>query len=40
MAAPAALAAIDVSAQGMDQIMWIMKPSNLVGISTARLKIE
>jgi RNA polymerase sigma-70 factor (TIGR02957 family) len=36
---PVALATIDASAHGIDQIMWIMRPSKLVAISTARLKI-
>ncbi len=35
---PGALATIDVSAQGIDQIMWIMRPSKLAAISTAGLK--
>jgi RNA polymerase sigma-70 factor (TIGR02957 family) len=36
---PVALATIDASAHGIDQIMWIMRPSKLAAISTARLKI-
>lgn len=34
---PVALATIDASAEGIDQIMWIMRPSKLAAISTARL---
>jgi RNA polymerase sigma-70 factor (TIGR02957 family) len=34
-----ALATIDASAQGIDQIMWIMRPSKLAAISTIRQKI-
>jgi RNA polymerase sigma-70 factor (TIGR02957 family) len=37
--APVALATVSASAQGIDQIMWIMRPSKLAAISTARLKI-
>ena len=33
---PVALGTIDASAQGIDQIMWIMRPSKLAAISTAR----
>lgn len=33
-----ALAAIDASDQGIDQIMWIMRPSKLAGISLAKRK--
>jgi RNA polymerase sigma-70 factor (TIGR02957 family) len=36
---PGAFATIDASVQGIDQIMWIMRPSKLAAISTARLKI-
>jgi hypothetical protein len=36
---PGAFATIDASAQGIDQIMWIMRPSKLAAISTARLRI-
>ena len=36
---PVALTTIDASAQGIDQIMWIMRPSKLAAISTARLKV-
>jgi RNA polymerase sigma-70 factor (TIGR02957 family) len=35
-----ALATIDASAQGIDQIMWIMRPSKLAAISTPRQKIR
>jgi hypothetical protein len=31
---PVALATIDASAEGIDQIMWIMRPSKLVAILT------
>jgi RNA polymerase sigma-70 factor (TIGR02957 family) len=31
----AALATVDVSAQGIDQILWIMRPSKLVAVSRA-----
>jgi len=34
---PAALGTIDASAEGIDQIMWIMRPSKLASISPARL---
>jgi RNA polymerase sigma-70 factor (ECF subfamily) len=34
-----ALATIDASAQGIDQIMWIMRPSKLAAVSTPRQKI-
>jgi RNA polymerase sigma-70 factor (ECF subfamily) len=37
---PVALAAIDASAEGIDQIMWIMRPSKLAAISTPRPKIK
>jgi RNA polymerase sigma-70 factor (ECF subfamily) len=30
---PVALATIDASAEGIDQIMWIMRPSKLAAIS-------
>jgi RNA polymerase sigma-70 factor (ECF subfamily) len=30
---PVALATIDASAQGVDQIMWIMRPSKLIAVS-------
>jgi RNA polymerase sigma-70 factor (ECF subfamily) len=33
---PVALTTIDASAQGIDQIMWIMRPSKLAAMSTAR----
>ena len=33
---PIALSTIDASAQGIDQIMWIMRPSKLAAMSTAR----
>ena len=36
---PVALGTIDVSAQGIDQIMFILRPSKLAAISTARLTI-
>lgn len=36
---PVALGTIDASAQGIDQIMWIMRPSKLAAISTARLTV-
>jgi RNA polymerase sigma-70 factor (TIGR02957 family) len=32
---PAALATIDASMQGIDQIMWVMRPSKLGAVSTA-----
>ena len=32
---PVALTTIDASAQGIDQIMWILRPSKLVGISNS-----
>lgn len=35
---PGALATLDASAQGIDQIMWIMRPSKLTAISMAGLK--
>lgn len=35
---PGALGTIDASAQGIDQIMWIMRPSKLAAISTVWLK--
>jgi RNA polymerase sigma-70 factor (TIGR02957 family) len=34
--APVALATIDASEHGIEQIMWIMRPSKLVGISLSR----
>ena len=34
---PGTFATIDVSAQGIDQIMWIMRPSKLSGISKSAL---
>jgi len=37
---PIALTTIDASAQGIDQIMWIMRPSKLAAIRAARLNIE
>jgi RNA polymerase sigma-70 factor (TIGR02957 family) len=37
---PVALAAIDASTEGIDQIMWIMRPSKLAAISTSRPKIK
>jgi RNA polymerase sigma-70 factor (ECF subfamily) len=37
---PVTLAAIDASAEGIDQIMWIMRPSKLAAISTPRPKIK
>ena len=37
---PGALGTIDASPQGIDQIMWIMRPSKLAAISTAGLKIR
>ena len=37
---PSALATIDASAEGIDQIMWILRPSKLAAISAARLKVE
>ena len=36
---PGALVTIDASEQGIDQIMWIMRPSKLAAISAAKLKI-
>jgi RNA polymerase sigma-70 factor (TIGR02957 family) len=33
---PVALTTIDASAQGIDRIMWIMRPSKLAAMSTAR----
>jgi hypothetical protein len=36
---PVGLVTIDASEQGIDQIMWIMRPSKLAAISTARLRI-
>jgi RNA polymerase sigma-70 factor (TIGR02957 family) len=36
---PVALATIDASAQGIDQVMWILRPSKLAAISTPRQKI-
>ena len=36
---PVALGTIDASAQGIDQIMWIMRPSKLAAIATARLTV-
>jgi RNA polymerase sigma-70 factor (ECF subfamily) len=30
---PVALATVEASAQGIDQIMWIMRPSKLAAIS-------
>ncbi len=33
MGMPAALATIDASTQGIDRIMWVMRPSKLTGIS-------
>jgi hypothetical protein len=30
---PAALATIDASAQGIDRIMWVMRPGKLTAIS-------
>jgi RNA polymerase sigma-70 factor (TIGR02957 family) len=36
---PVALTTIDASAQGIDQIMWIMRPSKLAAMSTARLRV-
>jgi hypothetical protein len=36
---PVALATIDASAQGIDQIMWIMRPSKLVAISRSVQKL-
>ena len=35
-----ALGTIDASAQGIDRIMWIMRPSKLAAISTARLTVR
>jgi RNA polymerase sigma-70 factor (ECF subfamily) len=37
--APVALTTIDASAQGIDQIMWIMRPSKLAAMSTARPRV-
>jgi len=31
--APVGMASIDASVQGIDQIMWIMRPSKLAGIA-------
>jgi RNA polymerase sigma-70 factor (ECF subfamily) len=36
---PVALTTIDASAQGIDQIMWIMRPSKLAAMSMAKLGI-
>ena len=36
---PVALTTIDASAQGIDQILWIMRPSKLAAMSMARLRI-
>jgi RNA polymerase sigma-70 factor (TIGR02957 family) len=36
--APVAVTTIDASAQGIDQIMWFMRPSKLAAMSTARLR--
>jgi RNA polymerase sigma-70 factor (TIGR02957 family) len=36
---PAALATVDASAEGIDKIMWIMRPSKLAVVATSRLKI-
>lgn len=36
---PVALTTIDASAQGINQIMWIMRPSKLAAMSTPKLKI-
>jgi hypothetical protein len=36
---PVALATIDASAEGIDKIMWIMRPSKLAVVATSRLKI-
>jgi RNA polymerase sigma-70 factor (ECF subfamily) len=36
---PVALTTINASAQGIDQIMWIMRPSKLAAMSTARLRV-
>jgi RNA polymerase sigma-70 factor (ECF subfamily) len=38
-AVPVALTTIDASAQGIDQILWIMRPSKLAAMSTARLRV-
>jgi RNA polymerase sigma-70 factor (TIGR02957 family) len=35
---PVAFATVDASAQGIDQIMWILRPSKLAAISTPRQK--
>jgi hypothetical protein len=40
MASLVAFATIDASAKGIEQIMWIMRPSKLAAISTARLTID
>jgi RNA polymerase sigma-70 factor (ECF subfamily) len=36
---PAAFATVDASAEGIDKIMWIMRPSKLAVVATSRLKI-
>lgn len=36
---PVALVAIEASSQGIDQLMWIMRPSKLAALSTARRNI-
>ena len=36
----ATLATVDGSAEGIDKIMWIMRPSKLAVVATSRLKIE
>jgi len=33
---PVALATIDASEQGINQIMWIMRPSKLAAVSSSR----
>jgi len=36
---PAAFATVDASAEGIDKIMWILRPSKLAVVATSRLKI-
>ena len=37
---PIALSTIDASAEGIDQIMWIMRPSKLAAISVTKGPIQ
>jgi hypothetical protein len=36
---PAAFATVDASAEGIDKIMWILRPSKLAVVATSRLRI-